>query len=445
MYYRWVIVFACFIISITGYGTYFSVTLFYTHIVTEFDWSNSLVSGSISLGLIMYGVFALPMGWCADRFGPRITMIVAGLFIGGGTYLGFYISEPWHLYALYGGMTAIGMGGAWAPLVATISRWFEKQRGLAIGIGSIGGGIGTLFYAPLTECLIQEFGWRLAYQWLGIISGILIITAALFLTKDPSTNFYWWFYTKYKLFRKQCPIDNAAVVSDALEQTLNTSSSKNLSKIIKDPIFWKMINTFGLWWFSGAIATVTLAPFALEKGFDYELSAAVVVAFALGNGIGRVVMGLAGDAVGELKVYQIGLISAGLATLGLIVTADLISIFLLFILLGIGFGGSGTQLTTISIKLFGLEAAGALMGSVLAIIGVFAAVGVFLSGLIHDFTGSYYWSYILCTFVFLLSALLSQQLINGRVRKKSKNPKIQKSNRIPLVKRETLDLTESEK
>ena len=417
MYYRWVIVFACFIISITGYGTYFSVTLFYTHIVTEFDWSNSLVSGSISLGLIMYGVFALPMGWCADRFGPRITMIVAGLFIGGGTYLGFYISEPWHLYALYGGMTAIGMGGAWAPLVATISRWFEKQRGLAIGIGSIGGGIGTLFYAPLTECLIQEFGWRLAYQWLGIISGILIITAALFLTKDPTTNFYWWFYIKYKLFQKQCPIDNAAVVSDALEQSLNTSSRKNLSKIIKDPIFWKMINTFGLWWFSGAIATVTLAPFALEKGFDYELSAAVVVAFALGNGIGRVVMGLAGDAVGELKVYQIGLISAGLATLGLIVAADLISIFLLFILLGIGFGGSGTQLTTISIKLFGLEAAGALMGSVLAIIGVFAAVGVFLSGLIHDFTGSYYWSYILCTFVFLLSAFLSQQLIFGRVRK----------------------------
>lgn len=416
MCYRWVIVFACFIISITGYGTYFSVTLFYTHIVNEFHWSNSLVSGSISLGLIMYGVFALPMGWCADRFGPRITMIVAGLFIGGGTYLGVYISEPWHLYALYGGMTAIGMGGAWAPLVATISRWFEKQRGLAIGIGSIGGGIGTLFYAPLTECLIQEFGWRLAYQWLGIISGILIITAALFLTKDPTKKFYWWFYTKYQLFRKQCPIDNSAVVSDALEQSLNTSSSKNLSKIIKDPIFWKMINTFGLWWFSGAIATVTLAPFVLEKGFDYELSAAVVVAFALGNGIGRVVMGLAGDAVGELKVYQIGLISAGLATLGLIVAADLISIFLLFILLGIGFGGSGTQLTTISIKLFGLEAAGALMGSVLAIIGVFAAVGVFLSGLIHDFTGSYYWSYILCTFVFLLSALLSQQLINGRVR-----------------------------
>ena len=102
--------------------------------------------------------------------------------------------------------------------------------------------------------------------------------------------------------------------------------------------------------------------------------------------------------------------------MALIFAVDLISIFLLFIMLGIGFGGSGTQLTTISIKLFGLEAAGALMGSVLAIIGIFAAVGVFLSGLIHDFTGSYYWSYILCSFAFMLSAFLSQRLIRSRVK-----------------------------
>ena len=66
-----------------------------------------------------------------------------------------------------------------------------------------------------------------------------------------------------------------------------------------------MINTFGLWWFAGAITTVTLAPFVLENGFNHGISAAVVVAFALGNGIGRIVMGLDGDAAGQLKVYQI--------------------------------------------------------------------------------------------------------------------------------------------
>ena len=416
-YYRWVIVFACCIISITGYGTYFSVTLFYTHIVNEFDWSNSVVSGSVSLGLIIYGVFALPMGWCADRFGPRITMIVAGFLIGGGTYLGFYISEPWHLYALYGGITAIGMGGAWAPLVATISRWFEKQRGLAIGIGSIGGGIGTLFYAPLTEYLIQESGWRLAYKWLGIISGALIVSSALFLAKDPPKNFHFWFNAKYRALGKHYSINNYSVVLGAVEKPVNTSINKNLAKVIKDIVFWKMITTFGLWWCAGAITTVTLAPFVLEKDFDYGVSAAVVVAFAVGNGIGRIGMGVAGDVIGELKVYQVGLILAGLAIFYLVFATGLISVFLLFTLVGIGFGGSGTQLTTISIKLFGLDAAGALMGSVLAIIGVFAAGGVLLSGLIHDFTGSYYCSYLLCSFVFMLSAFLSQRLVISRDKK----------------------------
>ena len=84
------------------------------------------------------------------------------------------------------------------------------------------------------------------------------------------------------------------------------------------------------------------------------MSAAVVIAFALGNRIGRIVMELAGNAARDREVYQIGLISTDLAVLALIFAVDLISIFLLFLMLGIGFAGSRTQLTTISIKLFGL-------------------------------------------------------------------------------------------
>jgi MFS family permease len=224
---------------------------------------------------------------------------------------------------------------------------------------------------------------------------------------------YCWFSSKYRVSGKYYLIKRNPISLGAAEDGTNMSANKNLLKIIKDVVFWKMISTFGLWWFSGAIATVTLAPFVLEKGFDYGVSAAVVFAFALGNGIGRIGMGIAGDAIGELKVYQIGLILAGLTVFHLVFATGLICIFLMFILVGIGFGGSGTQLTTISIKLFGLDAAGALMGSVLAIIGIFAAVGVFISGLIHDLTGSYFWSYILCSFMFTLSAFLSQRLILG--------------------------------
>ena len=79
------------------------------------------------------------IGCCAHRLGLRTTMILADILLGGGTYLGRYVTELWHVYALYGGLTAIGMGGACALLVATNSRWTENQSGLAIKIATIGG------------------------------------------------------------------------------------------------------------------------------------------------------------------------------------------------------------------------------------------------------------------------------------------------------------------
>ncbi len=61
MHYGWIIVIACLIIGVAGYGTYYCFTLFYNHLVAEFDWSRSVISGAMSLGRVTCGLFALPM------------------------------------------------------------------------------------------------------------------------------------------------------------------------------------------------------------------------------------------------------------------------------------------------------------------------------------------------------------------------------------------------
>jgi MFS family permease len=271
MHYGWVIVGACLVVGVCGYGTYFSFTLFYAHLVAEFGWSHTVVSGAMSVGIVSYGLFSLPMGWSADRFGPRITVVVGGLLFGGGTALGALVTEAWQLYVLYGLISAAGMGAAWSPLVATVSRWFETSRGLAVGITTLGGGSGVFFIAPLAETLIQKLGWRVAYLWLGVISGGLIIGAALLLTRDPA--------------EKGMRAHGADPEKTASSRDMEHSRAPvgEAGRIARSGLFWRMVLTFGLWWFAGAITFVQTAPYMLDKGLDATLAAMVVPGTAPGG------------------------------------------------------------------------------------------------------------------------------------------------------------------
>jgi MFS family permease len=87
LHYGWVITAASLVIGITAYGVYYSFTLFYPFMVDEFGWSRTAVSGAMSVGLVAYGVFALPIGWCVDRLGPRLTIGIGGVLFGVGTFL----------------------------------------------------------------------------------------------------------------------------------------------------------------------------------------------------------------------------------------------------------------------------------------------------------------------------------------------------------------------
>lgn len=406
MHYGWIIVGASMIIGVSAYGTYYSFTLFYPHLVEAFGWSRAGISGAMSAGLIAYGAFAVPVGWCVDRFGPKPTIAIGGVLFGCGTALGSQVTELWHLYALYGGVTAIGMGAAWAPLVSTISRWFERRRGLAVGLGSIGGGTGTFFVAPLSDYLIATLGWREAYLWLGAISGGLIVCAAMLLARDPAT-------------RGVLPFGAAGGTGETADCWNDGARSDGqgvapdfdgLGSIMRTWLFWRMALTFGFWWFAGAIVYVQLAPFVLEKGFDLSLAALALVFLGAGNALGKIVMGLINDRFGELRAYQLAILTAAVSMLALGFSEQRFVLLAMCAVVGFGFGGASTQLTTVSVRLFGLKSIGALMGAVLALVGLVGAGGPLISGLIYDARGSYTQAYLLGAGVFVASLALSTSL-----------------------------------
>lgn len=248
IHYGWVITAASFVIGITAYGVYYAFTLFYPFLVEDFGWSRTAISGALSLGLVVYGTLALPIGWCVDRLGPRITIAMGGLLFGLGTFLGSRITELWHLYALYGGLTAMGMGTAWAPLVSTISRWFVTRRGLAIGIGSLGGGTGVFIMAPLVSYLLVHYGWRQAYAITGILSAALIIGAAMFLWRDPQSK------------NQGLPYGAEPADPQAPVPTAPPATGLFLSQAMRTQVFWIYLFMFGIWWFGGGPSSMSNWP-----------------------------------------------------------------------------------------------------------------------------------------------------------------------------------------
>ena len=400
MHYGWVIVAAGVVAGACGYGTYYAFTLFSTELVAEFGWSRTSVSGAIALGMMAYGLFGLPMGWCVDRFGPRGTVFVGGVLFGTGTALGAWIEELWQLYALYGGVTAIGMGAAWAPLVATVSRWFEARRGLAVGLTVLGGSIGVFLIAPLAEALIAAKGWREAYLWLGLISGGLMAGAALLLDRDPAD-------------RGLRPYGAGRAVPPplpTLPSGIIPPPPGGLGAIARRLSFWQMSLAFGLWWFAGAIVYIQIAPFLVEKGFPSAFAALALMLFGAGNCAGRIAMGLLSDRIGGPRAFRLSMGIAAVAMSGFAVATGEGALSVAAFAVGFGFGGALPQITTIGVALFGNAAIGALMGAVLALVGLVGAGGPVVSGLIYDAVQSYGPAFHLGAAVFVLGLLMSYGL-----------------------------------
>ncbi len=266
---------------------------------------------------------------------------------------------------------------------------------MATGIGSLGGGTGTFFIAPLVSYLLVHHGWRHAYAVTGIVSVVLICGAAMLMWRDPQSK------------NHSLPYGAGEVLPDSPAPSASSITGMSLSEAMRTRVFWTFILMFGLWWFGGSIVYTQLAPFVLEKGFDIAFASWVVIGFGAGNGIGKIAMGVLTDRLGGRLTYRL---ATALAIGSMLALAQCRTPWLLVGLstaFGIGFGGATPQLTTLTVELFGLKAIGLLMGTVMACMGLIGSGGPVFSGFVYDRTGSYTLAYVLGAAILAISVSLS--------------------------------------
>jgi MFS family permease len=138
----------------------------------------------VSVQNVFGSVISIICGWAIDKYGPRIIALFIGLFAGLSLLLTSQTNAFWQLFITYSLLFCV-IGATYTTIVSTVSRWFDKNRGLALGIAGSGVGLGIVIISPLATYLISSFGWRMAYLIMGLIAWLVIIPLSRLLRKSP--------------------------------------------------------------------------------------------------------------------------------------------------------------------------------------------------------------------------------------------------------------------
>lgn len=368
-----------------AYGVWYSYSVILVALLAEFGWSRSVLAGAFSVFTLVHGGFNPVIGMLCARFRPLRVMAVGGAAMGLSLFADSFISTPLGLYLGFGVATAISVGlGGWIPSLVFVQRNFQERLGLSVGIISSGVGVGMLLVVPLTQFLIDEFGWRTAFRVLGAIAVVWIVPSSLFLRKvmlSPEN-------------RGQTPIRQNP------EKPGSDPDFLTLRQAVRTRPFWLLWGAF----FFGNVCSQTLhvhqVAYLVDQGLVAMVAASVVGVVGLSSIFGKTGGGWLSDRVERELVYMSGIavmVAAAFALLLIEGDSSRWGLYGYAVMLGIGYSVTAALIPTMVSDRFSGPHFGAIVGVGLMGSAAGSAVGPWLAGTLYDATGSY-------TIAFLIAA-----------------------------------------
>ena len=380
-FYGYIMVLVSTVVMTTTFGLNYSFGVFFTPLRAEFGWTKAVTSAAYSILTFFSGVLGIFAGRLTDRFSAKGVSIAGGCFLGLGCILLSQISAAWQFYLIYGLVISSGIGGVWPSLTATVPKWFIRRRGLMSGIVASGVGIGILVVPPLISRLVPAYGWRNSYIILGISSWLFIVTAAMFMRRDPHQ-------------RGQSLYGEETVTKEEKPETVRMLSYREM---VHNRYFWRVCIIYFCFGVSLHTVMVHIVPYAIETGIPLKTAAELIAVIGGSSILSKLIIGAISDRIGvKLSLaYNFILLLADL--LWLQVTGSLWTLRAFAFAFGFAYGGIMTLQSILSAELFGLNSLGLILGSVNFLYTIGSAVGPILSGYIFDVTSSYSIAFFVCT------------------------------------------------
>jgi MFS family permease len=381
-HYAWVVLTCSMVLIVLSAVVRQSFGVFIEPLVTAHGWSRGSVSLAYAIAFLCASVSSFGLGSLCERLGARRILLAGVVSFSIGVVLLGTVTALWQLY-LYYGLLCGGVGFLMNIVIpVTLTRWFAKGAGFALGLMWASIGIGGLFGPVALSWLINSAGWRDTFLLVGTGLGCVMLLAGYFIRNHPQDK-------DMLAYGDEEP---AHVTVDGVENDATPSLAQefDFGQIKRSPVFWHLINTHFLGCVGHSVLLAHVVSIAILKGIPELKAAGILGTISATSIISRFFFPILSEKFGGKKTLVIAFIMQATPILFLFPAANAWSFYAVAFFFGLGLGGEMPCFPLINMQYWGprsplniiyaWELAGGLLGM---------ALGGWLGGALYDLTGTY--------------------------------------------------------
>lgn len=361
--YAWARVFASLAIMAVGFAGLYSIVVALKPVAADLGATRGGVSLAYAVLFTGFGFGGIVMGWWSDRIGTMWPVLAGSVAIAAGLLLAAQATSLWQIVLAFGLLVGFfGMSAIMVPLVANITHWFDRRRGIATSIVISGSYLAGTMWPPLLQIGVEEIGWRETWTRVGI--GCFLVMVPLSLLLRP------------RMVLPSMGGQDGRRRRRALGFTPTSMQS--------------LLCTAGL---GCCIAMATpqahIVAHATDLGHPAARGAEMLSLVFLGGLVSRIVYGWVSDRIGGLRTLVFGSLGQAVTIAFFIPVEGLIELYVVCALFGLSQGGIVPSYALIVRRYFLAGEAGWRLGWIMLFTMLGMAFGGWLAGLLFDLTGTY--------------------------------------------------------
>ena len=397
LWYGWVVLAVVYLAMITLIAFRATIGPFFKEISGELGWSRGATAAAFSIGMLAQAVISPLAGILSDRWSIRATMSAGVLVFGLSLLIGSWITSLWQFYLMYIGLCAGFAAGTWVAQLPTLSNWFVKKRGFALGIVNTAQG-GAFVLNIATPYLIAALGWRMSYLALAGVTLLIVLPICIVFHRDHPSD--------------KGTIADAPFVGDAPDEQppkpAPSSSGDTQVPLFNLPFFLFLGSFLPMAYaFSGML--VHLVPHATDQGFSLQAASVLFAIWGFCQMAANLISPVS-DRLGRVPTFMIG-VALGIVSAFVLATYEQgdpqIHFYLGTITNGFALGLMRPTGSAILADYFEGPGFGRVNGVVMMAFALWGSAGPWATGALFDLHGSYLWGLSMFAVMFFLCGVFA--------------------------------------